>query len=122
MTMPDKKIFQPKPGQTDYTNARWALGVSCVIKHKNKILVVKRSNDMKFSPGLWNGMGGFLDDQKSFEEKVKEELDEEAPVTREKAHKILKHGHVHGKPLTKDQKHLFGLIASGGEPTKTNKK
>jgi len=35
---------------------------------------------MKFSPGLWNGIGGFLDDQKSLEEKVKEELDEEAGI------------------------------------------
>lgn len=78
--MTDEREFKPKPGQTDYTNARWAPVVSCVIKHGGKILVVKRSASMRFYPGLWNGIGGFLDDQKSLEEKVKEELLEETGI------------------------------------------
>ena len=65
--MKDKKIFNPKPGQTDYTNVRWAPAINCVVKHADKILIVKRSLDMKFYPGWWNGLGGFLDDDKSLE-------------------------------------------------------
>lgn len=42
--------------------------------------------------------------------------------TRKKAKKILKHGSVRGKPLSKKQKSLFGLIADGGKPTKTKGK
>lgn len=78
--MPDEKIFQPKPGQTDYTNTRWAPVVSCIVKHNGKILVVKRSSEVNVYPGKWNGIGGYLDDKKNLEEKVKEELFEETGI------------------------------------------
>ena len=78
--MKDKKIFNPKPGQTDYTNIRWAPVIICAVKHGDKILIVKRSSRMRFYPGWWNGLGGFLDDDKSLKEKVKEELLEEIGV------------------------------------------
>ena len=35
---------------------------------------------MNFYPNLWNGIGGFLDDEKSLEEKIKEELSEETGI------------------------------------------
>jgi hypothetical protein len=34
-------------------------------------------------------------------------------LTKKKAKKILKHGRVHGKKLTKKQKGLFGAVAGG---------
>ena len=34
-------------------------------------------------------------------------------LTKKKARKILKDGTVHGKPLTKKQRGLFGVAASG---------
>ncbi len=34
-------------------------------------------------------------------------------LTAKKAKKILKHGKVHGKPLTKKQKGLMGAVAGG---------
>lgn len=34
-------------------------------------------------------------------------------LTKEKAGKILRHGSVKGKPLTKKQKGLFGVIRGG---------
>ena len=39
-------------------------------------------------------------------------------LTRKKAKKILRHGSVHGKRLTKRQKGFFGARA-GGAPRKT---
>ncbi|KKM80075.1 hypothetical protein LCGC14_1343480, partial [marine sediment metagenome] len=36
--------------------------------------------------------------------------------------KMLRHGEVHGKPLTSKQKGLFGLLAGGGKPTRLKKK
>lgn len=39
-------------------------------------------------------------------------------LTREKAKKILRDGTVHGRPLTKNQKGLFGAIAGGKKPTR----
>jgi len=42
-------------------------------------------------------------------------------LTQHKAGKILKHGEVHGKPLTKPQKGFFGLIRGGKTPQKSLK-
>jgi len=43
-----------------------------------------------------------------------------AKLTKAKAKKILRHGEVHGKPLTKKQKGFFGARA-GGAPIKRKK-
>lgn len=77
------KKFQPKPGQTDFTNIRYAPVLNCVLFHGGRILLVKRSGNLKFYPNVWNGISGFLDDGKSFDEKVREEILEEAGVTKE---------------------------------------
>ncbi len=74
------KPFTPRPGQVDYTHARFAPVINCVLRHNGKVLVVKRSSTLNFYPGLWNGISGFLDDDKTLEEKVKEELREEAGI------------------------------------------
>lgn len=84
-----KKLkFKPKPGQVDYTNARWAPVINCVLKYKDKILVVQRSKKLNFYPGYWNGISGFLDDQKSLTEKVVEELREELGISKNKIKQI----------------------------------
>ena len=72
-----QKPFIPSPGQIDYTHARFAPVINCVLRHDGKILLVRRSDNMHFYPGYWNGVSGFLDDKRSFEEKVKDELNEE---------------------------------------------
>ena len=80
--MPREPKFIPKSGQIDFTHARWAPVINCVVKHKDKILIVKRGMGLRLYPGLWNGIGGFLDDHKSLEEKVYEELREELGVKK----------------------------------------
>lgn len=69
--------FKLKQGQTDYTNLRWTPVINCVVKYKNKILLVQRSKEVTFYAGYWNGISGFLDDDKGLNEKVEEELKEE---------------------------------------------
>lgn len=83
-----KPLFKPKPGQVDYTNVRWAPVINCVLKYGDKILVVQRSKELNFYPGYWNGISGFLDDQRSLEEKVKDELSEELGVSASKIKRI----------------------------------
>lgn len=83
-----KTKFKLKPGQVDYTNARWAPVINCVLRHKNKILVVQRSKQLNFYPGYWNGISGFLDDQRSLEQKVKDELNEELGMPSRKIERI----------------------------------
>lgn len=72
-----EKKFVPKPGQVDFTNVRYCPVMNCVVRHGRKILVVQRSTGIRLYPGYWNGISGFLDDKRSFEEKVRGELREE---------------------------------------------
>lgn len=75
--------FKPKQGQTDYTHIRRAPVINCVVQYKDKILLVRRNKKMKFYPGYWNGISGFLDDNRSVREKAKEEVREEAGIVEE---------------------------------------
>ena len=80
--------FIPKPKQIDYTDAHWAPVINCVVKYKDKVLIVQRSSDLNFYPNYWNGVSGFLDNKQSIEEKVKEELKEELGISSDKIEKI----------------------------------
>ena len=42
--------------------------------------------------------------------------------SQKKSRKILKHGSVRGRKLTKAQKGLFGVIAGGKKPLKARRK
>ncbi len=72
--------FKPQKGQVDYTHIRYAPVINCVLRNNNKILIVQRSSHMRLYPGFWNGISGFLDDQRSIEEKVYDELREELGI------------------------------------------
>lgn len=86
----NKKVpkFKLKRGQTDYTNTRWSPVINCVLKYKNKILLVERNPSIHFYPSYWNGISGFLDDQRNLKEKVKDELQEELGINKENILKI----------------------------------
>ena len=73
----DKLQFKPKLGQVDYTKVRWAPVINCVLKYKDKILIVQRSGKLNFYPNYWTGISGFLDDKRSLQQKVKDEIKEE---------------------------------------------
>ena len=79
--MKKEKKFKPKKGQVDFTHIRWAPVVNCVVVFKHKILLVQRSEALHLYPGYWNGISGFLDDDKGLREKVVEELKEEVGLT-----------------------------------------
>ena len=83
-----KPAFQPSRDQTDYTHARWAPVINCVVKYGSRMLVVRRSPEINFYPGYWNGISGFLDDHQSLTEKVYGELKEELGLTKSQIAKI----------------------------------
>jgi len=83
-----KQVFKVKPGQTDYTRARWAPIVNCVLRYKGKILLVQRSEVLNFYPGYWNGVSGFLDDRRSLSKKVTDEVREELGIPKSKITRI----------------------------------
>lgn len=84
----ENQIFIPRLGQIDYTNARWAPVINCILRYKDKILVVQRSKKLNFYPGYWNGISGFLDDGKTLKEKVFEEIKEETGINKRDVAKI----------------------------------
>lgn len=86
--MTARRIFKPKPGQIDYTRVRYAPVINCVVRYRGNILVVRRSRELRAYPGLWNGISGYLDDHKDLEEKVREELREEAGIRSADIRKI----------------------------------
>lgn len=79
-----KCVFKAKPGQVDYTKARWAPVVNCVVQYKKKLLVVQRSKSLHFYPRYWNGISGFLDDGMSLAQKVSAEVREELGIPKSK--------------------------------------
>jgi len=79
----NKLKFIPKPGQIDYTNIRYAPTINCIVKHNDEFLLLERSPDSNFYPLYWNGISGFLDDDKDIEEKVAEELFEELGLNKD---------------------------------------
>lgn len=83
-----KSKFVPKSGQVDYSKARWAPTINCIVKYKDKFLIVQRSKELRFYPGLWNGVSGYLDDQRSLKQKVVEELKEELGISKRKITRI----------------------------------
>jgi len=80
--MKKEEPFIPKPGQVDFTSVRWAPVINCVVRYRGKILLALRSKNLRLYPEHWNGISGFLDDHKSLEEKVREELREEIGLSK----------------------------------------
>ncbi len=76
------KKFQPKHRQIDFTNARFAPVINCVVKNKNKILIVQRSKTLNFYPEFWSGVSGFLDDSQILKQKVESEIKEELGIAK----------------------------------------
>ena len=81
--MDSEPVFIPRSDQVDFSKARWCPVVNCVVRYRDKFLLVKRNRKMRLYPEYWNGISGFLDDRKSLEEKVYEELNEETGLTKE---------------------------------------
>ncbi len=62
---------------TDYTHARSAPVIAIFVKYRDRWLLVKRSDKHLTYQGLWSCLAGFVDDEKSMEEKVRFEIEEE---------------------------------------------
>ena len=76
--------------KTDYTNAKRAPVLVCFVKSGDMYLLLKRSDKVLAYKNLWSSVAGFLDDSKTLEEKIAEELKEELGITPEKIISIKK--------------------------------
>jgi ADP-ribose pyrophosphatase YjhB (NUDIX family) len=74
---------------TDYTNARSAPVITIFVLYRGKYLMVKRSDKVLTYQGLWSCLAGFVDDDKTPEEKAYIELEEELGVKREEVKRLV---------------------------------
>ncbi|HEV2402604.1 MAG TPA: NUDIX domain-containing protein [Candidatus Saccharimonadales bacterium] len=93
--------FISKPGQVDYTNIRYAPALNVVVTFKGKVLLVKRSADLRLYPNVWASIAGFLDDNQSIEQKAYEELHEELGLTKHEVISLQR-----GSPLLREDETL----------------
>jgi ADP-ribose pyrophosphatase YjhB (NUDIX family) len=75
-------------GRIDYSNSDKALVLTCFVKYGNKILLLKRSEKVNSYRGKWSAVAGFIDEPKSIEEKLMEELKEEIGILKKNILKI----------------------------------
>lgn len=91
-----KNIFQPflnfpkfPDGRINYSNSDIAPVVIVFAEYNNKILLLKRSEKVRTYKGRWNIIAGYLDDpSESIEDKIYEELEEEAGIEKEMVESI----------------------------------
>jgi 8-oxo-dGTP pyrophosphatase MutT (NUDIX family) len=76
-----EKLPKFPDGRIDYSDSDKAPVLTCFVKYKDKILLLKRSDKVRIYQGLWNSVAGYLDEFRPLEEKVLEELREELSIT-----------------------------------------
>ena len=69
-------------GRIDYSNSNKALVLTCFVKFKDKILILKRSNAVSTYKGKWCTVAGYIDEEKPVSEKAFEELREELGIMK----------------------------------------
>lgn len=83
-----EKLPKFSDGRIDYSSSDKASVLTCFVKYKDKILLLKRSDKVSNYQGLWNTVAGYLDEFKPLEEKAREELQEELGITADMIKKI----------------------------------
>jgi 8-oxo-dGTP pyrophosphatase MutT (NUDIX family) len=82
--MAAEPVFVPRPGQVDYTHVRYAPVLNAVVVCRGKVLLLHRSSGMRSYPDRWCGISGYLDDDRSVEDKARQELLEEVGISADR--------------------------------------
>lgn len=67
-------------GRINYSNSDEAPVVTCFLKYKDKIFLLKRSDKVRTYREKWNTVAGYLDEPKLVREKALEEIKEEIGI------------------------------------------
>ena len=85
MVKPDLSQFAGLPrfpdGRINYTNSARAATINCIIRCKDQILLLKRSDKVGNYKGKWSVVAGYLDDETQVREKALGEVREETGIT-----------------------------------------
>ncbi len=71
-------------GRIDYSGSDTAPVLTAFLFFGDQLLLLKRSQNVGAYKGLWNGVGGYLDEQVPLRQKVLEELREELSIPEER--------------------------------------
>jgi 8-oxo-dGTP pyrophosphatase MutT (NUDIX family) len=77
------KLPRSADGRIDYSHADRALVLTCFVRFEGKILLLKRSEQVRTYRGKWHAVAGYIDEPKPVREKALEELKEELGVRAE---------------------------------------
>lgn len=88
-------------GRIDYSKSDVAPVITVFVRHKDKILLLKRSDRVKTYKGKWNTVAGYIDEMKPIKEKVLEELREEIGIDENVISRIK-----FGKPYEFEDKNI----------------
>lgn len=75
-----KDLPRFEDGRIDYSEANRAPVINAAVFAGDELLITKRSDDLHFYPGVWNGVSGFIDELVPLEELVTQEINEELGV------------------------------------------
>ena len=78
--MTTEPLFVTQLGQVDYTHVRYAP----VLNARGKVLLLQRSSGMRSCPNHWRGISGYLDDDRSVEEKARQEMLKEVGIAADR--------------------------------------
>ena len=76
--------------------------VTCILTHKETILLLKRSNEVKTYKGMWGGVAGYIEKGEQPRDTAYKELQEEVSLTKNDVELVLE-----GNP------HLFDDVYEG---------
>ena len=87
-------------------------------------LIVQRNKNLNFYPGYWNGISGFLDDSRSLNDKITDEIKEELGLDIKLIEKLGENEYVASDPKAgkKRKKVTYFLAESKFEPVKLEQK
>lgn len=78
-----KNLPRFEDGRIDHSKSKVAPVVTIFMEHGDKILLLKRSQNVGTYQGLWQTVAGYLDELRPLHEKIFEELEEELNLTKE---------------------------------------
>jgi len=70
-------------GRIDYSKSDTAPVITVFIKHRDSILLLKRSDKVRTYQGKWNTVAGYLDERRPIREKILEEIKEELGISED---------------------------------------
>jgi 8-oxo-dGTP pyrophosphatase MutT (NUDIX family) len=81
------KEFQTLPrftdGRINYSNSKRAPVITCFIKYKDKILLLKRSNKVGSYKEKWGAVSGYIDEDRDLTQTAFNEVEEELGIKKE---------------------------------------